>query len=69
MQLAEVLRDERVGGYVWGLVDGRTQTKYSWTSWIRRDRPGRPWFHDLLHPDGRPYDDDEVALLRAVAAR
>ena len=69
VQLAEVLRDERVGGYVWGLVDGRTQTKYSWTSWIRRDGPDRPWFHDLFHPDGRPYDPDEVALLRAVAAR
>jgi hypothetical protein len=69
VRLAETLRREDVGGFTWGLVDGRTQTKYSWTSWYRRDRPGRPWFHDLLHPDGRPYDEDEAALLRAVSPR
>lgn len=67
--LAEVLRDEGVGAYTWGLVDGRTQTRFSWTSWWRRDAATRPWFHDLLHADGRPYDDDEVALLRAVSPR
>jgi hypothetical protein len=67
--LAGVLRDERVGGYTWGLVDGRTQTKYSWTSWLRPDRPGRPWFHDLLHTDGQPYDEEEAALLRSLSPR
>jgi len=25
------------------------------------------WFHDLLHPDGSPYDPDEVAMIRAIA--
>ena len=67
--LAEVFRDEGVGAYTWGLVDGRTQTKYSWTSWMRRDKPDRGWFHELLHPDGRPYDEAEAALLRRVSPR
>ncbi len=67
--LARVLRDHNVGGYTWGLVDGRTQTKYSWTSWLRRDKPDAPWFHELLHPDGRPYDETEAALLREVSPR
>jgi len=69
VRLAGVLADEGVGAYTWGLVDGRTQTKYSWTSWWRRDRSTRPWFHELLHPDGRPYDEDEAALLRRVSPR
>ena len=69
VRLAEVLAAEGVGAYTWGLVDGRTQTKYSWTSWFRRDRPDRGWFHELLHPDGRPYDEDEAALLRRVSPR
>jgi hypothetical protein len=67
VRLAEVLRAEDVGAYTWGLVDGRTQTRHSWLSWWRRDRPTRPWFHDLVHPDGRAYDDDEAALLRSLS--
>jgi hypothetical protein len=69
VRLAEVLRAEGVGGYTWGLVDGRTQTKQSWTSWWRPDPPERVWFHELLHADGRPYDEDEAALLRRASPR
>jgi hypothetical protein len=25
------------------------------------------WFHDLLHTDGTPYDQDEVRLIRQIA--
>ena len=67
--LARVLAERGVGAYTWGLVDGRTQTRFSWTSWLRRDPPGAPWFHELLHADGRPYDDAEAALLRSVSPR
>lgn len=64
--LAQVLHDEGVGAYTWGLVDGRTQTRFPWTSWVRRSGPDAPWFHELLHADGRPYDEREVALLRRL---
>jgi len=67
--LAEVFRDRGVGAYCWGLVDGRTQTRYPWTSWYKRAAPDAPWFHELLHADGTPYDDDEAALLRRVSPR
>lgn len=69
VELATVLRDRGVGAYTWGLVDGRTQTRYSWLSWYRRDRPDAPWFHELLHADGRPYDEAEAMLLREVSPR
>jgi hypothetical protein len=69
VSLARVLRDRGVGAYTWGLVDGRTQTRYSWNSWVRRDPPEARWFHELLHPDGRPYDEAEAALLREVSPR
>ena len=67
--LASVLHDRGVGAFVWGLVDGRTQTRYPWTSWFRRTPADRPWFHELLHADGRPYDQGEVALLRELSPR
>lgn len=62
--LIDVFANRNVGAYSWGLVDGRSQTKYPWTSWIRRASSGAPWFHDLLHPDGRPYAETEAAALR-----
>ncbi len=69
VSLIRDLADHDVDAWCWGLVDGRSQTRYSWTSWLRRptDDSG-PWFHDLLHADGRAYDEAEVALLRSVAA-
>jgi hypothetical protein len=69
VRLAEVLHETGVGGYTWGLVDGRTQTKYSWTSWVHRDRSDRGWFHDLLKLDGTPYDAAEAALMRRLSPR
>lgn len=64
--LLEVLADRDVGAYNWGLVDGRTQTKFPWTSWRRATPPDAPWFHELLHPDGTPYDPAEAAIFRRV---
>jgi hypothetical protein len=68
VSLIRDLAEHDVDAWCWGLVDGRSQTRYSWTSWLRRptDDSG-PWFHDLLHADGRAYDEAEVALLRSVA--
>lgn len=67
--LAQLLHDRGVGAYLWGLVDGRTQTRFPWTSWLKPSAPGDPWFHELLHADGAPYDAAEAALLREVSPR
>ncbi len=52
----------QVGWYHWGLVAGRTQTYLLWGS-----EPGDPtpelWQHDVLHPDGSPYDANELNTL------
>lgn len=56
----------------WGFVDGLSQTKFPWDSWIRpyghHPQPLWQWFHDVLHGDGKPYREREVELLRAFAA-
>jgi hypothetical protein len=52
----------RVGAYHWGLVAGRTQTYMPWGS--KRGAPvPKVWQHDVLHPDGKPYDREELVLL------
>ena len=59
-------RAERIGCFHWGLVNGRTQTHLPWL-WSDPEREPVPWFHDVLHPDGAPYDPEEAALLRRLS--
>jgi hypothetical protein len=57
-----------VGALNWGLVAGKTQTYFPWDSW---DHPyatiPEVWFHDLLLPDGRPFQDSELQTLGTLA--
>ncbi|MEM2930633.1 MAG: 1,4-beta-xylanase [Thermoproteota archaeon] len=64
--LLPLFTQHHVGWYFWGLVAGKTQTYLSWES-KPGDPPPRVWQHDLLHPDGAPYDASEAELLRRLA--
>jgi hypothetical protein len=52
----------------WGLVNGKTQTNLPWDSWQRPYVLTQPtiWFHDIFHPDGTPYRQAEVNLIRQL---
>lgn len=65
-----IFDEEEVGAYNWGLVAGPSQTIYAWTSWLTMSpSEADPWFHDVFHLDGTPYDADETALIRQLTAR
>lgn len=68
VDLLDVFATHGVGAINWGLVDGRTQTRYPWRSWTEPVDDDEPWFHELLHADGTPYDDDEAATFRRLTA-
>ncbi|MCX6345435.1 MAG: family 43 glycosylhydrolase [Armatimonadetes bacterium] len=58
-----LFKEEKVGCYNWGMVNGRTQCQYPWGS--PKDAPEPAvWFHDLLRRDGSPRYPDEVAFIR-----
>ncbi|HEX3600809.1 MAG TPA: cellulase family glycosylhydrolase [Lacipirellulaceae bacterium] len=62
-----ILKKEKVAAYSWGLVDGKTQTKYPWATWqmpIIGDPD--PWHHDIFHTDGRPYRAEEAKFIREL---
>ncbi len=61
-------RDD-IGMVNWGFVDGKSQTKFPWDSWKRAYtfEPPTIWFHDLLHPNGKPYRAREVQIIRALS--
>jgi hypothetical protein len=52
----------------WGLVVGKTQTHLPWDSWQKPyvDREPAVWHHEVFHPDGRPYRQQEVDVIRKL---
>ena len=60
-----VFKRESIACWNWGLVDGKSQTRFAWS-----DPPGGPepevWFHDILRADGSPFDEAEVAGIQRV---
>lgn len=65
-----IAKKHHVAAYNWGLVDGKTQTKYPWDSWDKA-YVGEPplWFHDIFKKDGNPYNTAEVNLIKKITGR
>ncbi|RMF11667.1 MAG: 1,4-beta-xylanase [Candidatus Dadabacteria bacterium] len=61
-EMLPLFREENIGAISWGLVAGRTQTYYPWTSTEGAPEP-ELWFHDILREDGTPRYPGEVSFL------
>lgn len=59
-----LLKAANIGAINWGLVDGKTQTKYAWDEKDWGDQEPALWFHDIFRKDGTPYRREEVDLIR-----
>ncbi len=66
-----IAKQEHVGAINWGFVAGKTQTYYPWESWQHPYILNQPpvWFHEVLHPDGTPYRQAEVDLIRQLTRK
>lgn len=69
------LQEQKIACWCWGFVVGKTQTNEPWDSlWEQYYNGTHPeydftkWQHDLLRPNGRPYDPHEVELIENVNA-
>lgn len=62
-----LLKKEHIGAYCWGLVDGKSQTKYPWSTWQMPiiGEPD-PWHHDIFHADGKPYREADVEMIKSL---
>ena len=65
-----IARKYHVAAINWGLVAGKTQTYLPWDSWLHPYILEKPpvWFHDIFSPNGIPYRQREVQLIRQVTA-
>lgn len=60
-----IMKENNVGAYNWGFVAGKTQTIYPWDSWTKKyTAEPELWFHDIFRPDGTPYSQEEVDLIK-----
>ncbi|HEX7321941.1 MAG TPA: 1,4-beta-xylanase [Mycobacterium sp.] len=65
-----VARRHNVGAINWGFVAGRTQTYLPWDSWERPySAVPKIWFHDLVRPNGRPFQDTEILAMSNLTNR
>ncbi|MGB3801107.1 MAG: cellulase family glycosylhydrolase [Lewinella sp.] len=61
-----ILKRENIGAINWGLVAGKSNTIYAWNTPIEDGSEPNEWFHDVFRPDGTPYRQDEVDLIRRL---
>ena len=65
-----IAKQHHVGAINWGLVAGKSQTWIPWDSWQRPYVNEQPavWQHDVFHPDGTPYRQREVEIIRSLTS-
>lgn len=61
-----MLKENRVGSMLWGLVNGKTQTHLPWGHRPEQGTYSGPWQHDLFRGDLTPYDATETELIKSL---
>lgn len=61
-----MLKKQNIGAINWGLVAGKTNTKYAWDEPIADGSEPKLWFHEIFRPDGTPYKQEEVDLIKSL---
>lgn len=61
-----LLKAKKVGAINWGLVDGKTQTKYAWDDPMPNGGEPALWFHDVFRKDGTPYKPEETNFIQQI---
>jgi len=64
-----MLKEQNIGAINWGLVAGKSNTKYAWGEPIPDGSEPKLWFHEIFHPDGTPYKQDEVDLIKSLTGK
>jgi hypothetical protein len=61
-----MLKEQHVGAISWGLVEGKTNTKYAWDAPMPNGDEPKLWFHEVYRKDGTPYKQEEVDLIKKL---
>ena len=62
-----MMKERGCAAYCCRFVNGKSQTIYPWDSWTRAyGGPPPVRFHDIVEPEGTPFDAEEAAFIRTV---
>ncbi len=61
-----MLKKENVAAVNWGFINGKSNTIYAWDTPLPDGSQPNEWFHDIFWPDGKPYREDEVNLIKKL---
>lgn len=64
-----MLKAQNIAAINWGLVAGKSNTKYAWDEPIPDGSEPKLWFHEIFHPDGTPYKQEEVDLIKSLTGK
>jgi len=64
-----MLKEQNIGAINWGLVAGKSNTKYAWSEPIPDGSEPALWFHEIFHPDGIPYKQEEVDMIKSLTGK
>jgi hypothetical protein len=64
-----VLKAQNIGAINWGLVSGKTNTRYAWDTPIPDGSEPALWFHDIFRKDGTPYKQEEVDIIKGLTGK
>ncbi len=66
-----IAKKYRVAAINWGFVAGKSQTYLPWDSWQIPYVTRKPtvWFHDIFYPDGKPYRERQVLIIRNLTTQ
>jgi hypothetical protein len=64
-----ILKEQHIGAINWGLVEGKTNTKYAWDQPIPDGSEPKLWFHEIFRKDGTPYKQEEVDLIKELTGK
>lgn len=64
-----LLKANNIGAINWGLVDGKSNTKYAWNDPLPDGSEPSLWFHEVFRKDGTPYKQEEVDLIKSLTGK
>lgn len=64
-----LLKENNIGAINWGLVSGKSNTKYAWDEPLADGSEPALWFHEIFHPDGTPYKQEEVDVIKSLTGK
>lgn len=61
-----ILKAGKIGAINWGLVAGKSNTKYAWDEPIPDGSEPALWFHEIFREDGTPYREEEIDVIKGL---